>query len=1232
MRVRIHQLLIVLCLLLLLVPALVAQVDTGAIVGTVRDSSGAVIPGASITATNQNLGVSSRTSTNGEGNYQFPSLRIGTYTLLVEAPGFASNRRENIVLGIQQRFSAEFTLTPSSVATEVNVTAEAAQLQTQEASLGSTVQSQVINDLPLNGRNYTFLAQLSPGVIQGPQDARGFGASGSFAANGRDIYANNYMLDGVDNNSNVSDYINGSTYLYRPSVDALQEFKVQTSSYSAEFGRAGGAIINASIKSGTDRYHGGLFEFHRNGALDANYFFNNFAGQPKGKFLRNQFGGTFGGPVPLLNRGESKTFFFLDYEGTTQRQAQTFQLTTPTALMQSSNFTNFSDLLKQGGTNTDRLGRIYAVGTIFDPATTRLVQGGTVDPVTGRTVTGTGSAWLRDPIDPSCTPLASAGSANPCLNTIPANRINADARNLFQQFPAPQTAGIIQNYVSTPAGINWNHQGDFRIDQYAGSKDTLFFRFSKGASFNQIKSLWPGPLDGTSFNDSPTAIQVHSEVASWTRIWSPTTVSELRFGYSVMDLQRQRNNGSDYTTPTQYGFVPYTANPGFGGIPRFVVTGLGNFGPSSWVPTYTRNATPQLGGTITRLMGAHSLKVGGQWLKPYADFYQPQSPSGEYRYAGTFTDMPNTSGGNTGVAQVLINPMANPYTTQFATPCGYTAIGGTATAPCRADFVGGPDQVFVTKDPGLKTIPKAVWQIWSGFFEDTWKTTPKLTLTLGLRYEYVRNADAPGGRGSNFLISPTPTLWFAKDGCNDPVSPAFLAQLASNGITKGCAKSNNLVSSPKTNFAPRFGLAYNATPKWVIRFGGGLFYQTSYRSNILGQFRSYPYEYNTSLTNLSPGEPVVFANGTTASFNGGVDAVGAQDPTTYNPLNTGLSGYTNPWLAPRTAQYNLTVQRQVSTNQTVSAGYVGNITRQAFLSYNYNSARVIAPPGTSSTSFRQFKSYSSANQSGNGANGHYDSMQLTYDRRFTGSFSARASYTFSKSLTANREVFTAADIGGSGRNIWLLGPDQSLGSTDAPHAISASTSFALPFGRGKQVLGNASGFLNQIVGGWRGNLVFLASSGYPVTIPCTISTTSGSGCNANKTGEPLYPKNRTFNQWWNPAAFTNPPVATTLGQTDLSPLGGLPGQIRGPYYRRADLSMFKEFPVKESQKFEFRAEIFNLTNTPNFSAPGFTGGDAGVQPPPGVRSFNNANFGRITSMRNGQNDERQIQLALKYYF
>src|SRR6185312_11920628 len=209
------------------------------------------------------------------------------------------------------------------VAETVEVTAQAAQLQTQEASLGGVVQAQTIEDLPLNGRNYTFLAQLNAGVIQAQQDTRGMGGSGSFSANGQNSFANNYLLDGVDNNSNMVDFINGAGYVYRPSVDALQEFKVQTSSYSAELGRAQGAVINASIKSGTDQFHGSLFEFHRNGALDATNFFDNFQGLKKGKYIRNQFGGTIGGPVPLLKRGDMRTFFFADYEGTITRQATT---------------------------------------------------------------------------------------------------------------------------------------------------------------------------------------------------------------------------------------------------------------------------------------------------------------------------------------------------------------------------------------------------------------------------------------------------------------------------------------------------------------------------------------------------------------------------------------------------------------------------------------------------------------------------------------------------------------------------------------------------------------------------------------------------------------------------------------------------------------------------------------------------------------------------------------------
>lgn len=1189
-----------------------AQVDTGIVQGTVRDSTGAVVPGASVTLINVDMGVSFETKTNAVGNYQFPSIRIGRYTVVAEAPGFAPATREGVTLNIQQRYVADFSLTPSSVAETVNVTAEAVQLQTQEASLGASIQAKTIDDLPLNGRNYTFLAQLSAGVVQAVQDGRGFAASGSFSANGQDSFSNNYLLDGVDNNSNVSDFMNGSTYVYRPSVDALQEFRVQTSSYSAEFGRAGGAILNASIKSGSERYRGNLFEFHRNGIFDADNFFNKFQGQEKGKFIRNQFGATLGGPVRFLRRGNKKTFFFVDYEGTTQRQAQLFQINTPTALMQQSNFTNFSELLTQGGTRTDRLGRVFPLGTIMDPATTRLMPAGAIDPITGARVTGTGTAWIRDPIDPSGN------------NIIPANRINQNARNLLKAFPAPTRGGLNQNYVSNPVERYNNHQGDLRIDQYISQKDSVFFRFSMAENNNVLPPLYPGVIDGSLWGGSPTTVRTHGEALNWTRVWSATIVSELRFGYTGLDMDRRRAYGDDFSVPPQFGLPLYNA-PGYGGLPYYNVTGIGQFGPPEWNPATTTLSTPQFSAVTSKLQGAHSLKFGIQYLRPGTTFYQPRSPAGGYEYFGQFTDVPNTTGGNTGMAQMLLTPIANPFRAQIANVCG----PGVA-APCRADFVGGPNAINNTKDP--TPVPEAIWSIWSGFFDDTWQITPALTLNMGVRYDFVRNSDAPGGRGANFLMEPTPTYFLAKEQCDTPLSKLFLGQLASNGIALGCHPSNNLIQSPRNLFAPRVGAAYNFSDKWVVRAGGGIFYQTSVRSNILGNLRQYPFEYTLRLTNFSPGEPIIYADGSTATFESGIRPIGIQDPTTFNPRNMGLSGTPSPWKVPYSMQYNVTVQRQLTSSQTGSIGYVGSQSRDGALTYDYNSARVLAPPGLSAAAFRQFPDFSGANQSVSGAKGTYNSLQATYDKRFARGYTTKVNYTFQKCRTQARQPLTGGDVGGH-RNLFVLGPDWGLCNTDAPHLLSLNGTFALPFGRGERLFGNASGALNQVIGGWRVNVIAIAQSGNPITIGCPVATSTGSGCNAILTGEPLYPENRTFMHWLNPAAFANPPAATTLGQTDLAPLGGAPTQVRGPDYRKIDLSLFKEFALAESQRMEFRIEIFNLTNRANFSSPGFSAGTAGLQPPPGVRDFTNtANFGRITSLRNGQNDQRQIQLALKYYF
>ena len=604
----------------------------------------------------------------------------------------------------------------------------------------------------MNGRNYTFLAQLSAGVVQAVQDGRGFASSGSFSANGQDSFSNNYLLDGVDNNSNVSDFMNGTTYVYRPSVDALQEFRVQTSSYSAEFGRAGGAILNASIKSGGERFHGNVFEFHRNAIFDANNFFNKFQGQEKGKFIRNQFGGTLGGPVLFLQRGNKKTFFFVDYEGTTQRQAQLFQVNTPTALMQQSNFTNFSELLTQGGTRTDRLGRVFPLGAIMDPATTRLIPGGRDrsdyrnqgdrdwDRMDQRSHRSVGQQHHpREPDQPERAQSAEGVSVAHACRTEPelrhqSRRALQQSSGRFENRPVPQP----ERHGVFP----FQHRQERQCPSAAVSRSDR--RIVVGGS--------------------PTTIRTHGEAVNWTRVWSPTVVSELRFGYTGLDMDRGRAFGDDPTVPPSLG-CPFTTRRAMAGYRISLMTGIGQFGPPEWNPAMTTLSTPQFSAVTSKLYGAHSLKFGIQYMRPGTEFYQPRSPAGGYEYFGQFTEVPNTTGGNTGMAQMLLTPIANPYANQIPSVCG-----AGVPAPCRVDFLGGPNAINNTRDP--TPTPTAVWSIWSGFVDDSWKVTSSLTVNMGLRYDFVRNSDAPDGRGANFLMEPTPTYYLAKDQCDTPLSQA----------------------------------------------------------------------------------------------------------------------------------------------------------------------------------------------------------------------------------------------------------------------------------------------------------------------------------------------------------------------------------------------------------------------------------------------------------------------------
>ena len=364
-RVLGKDLWLVLGLSLLLATSASAQVDTGSILGTVKDAGGGVLPGATVTITHEGQSFTLTGVTREDGTYVFTPIRTGAYTIEVEFQGFKKAVRRGITVSIQQQALVDFTLQPGGLTDEIVVTAETPLLQTGTGTVGETLKSDAIEDLPINGRDYTVLARLVAGVVPPQPGAR---APLMFSANGVRPAQNNYLLDGIDNNTSNVDFLSGVAYIVKPPVDAVDEIKILTSSFSAEYGRAGGAVMNTTLKSGTSQLRGSLWEFHRNDALNASDFFSNRAGLKKGDYLSNQFGFTAGGPAI-----GTKTFWFADYEGSLINQARTWVRTVPTALQRGSGFTDFSDLvsLQSGNIAADALGRVYPRGTVFDPATTR---------------------------------------------------------------------------------------------------------------------------------------------------------------------------------------------------------------------------------------------------------------------------------------------------------------------------------------------------------------------------------------------------------------------------------------------------------------------------------------------------------------------------------------------------------------------------------------------------------------------------------------------------------------------------------------------------------------------------------------------------------------------------------------------------------------------------------------------------------------------------------------------
>jgi len=1159
------------------------QVDTGTILGTISDQSGAAVPGARVTLTDEGTGVSITTESRADGSYIFTPVRIGTYTVSAAFRGFQTSQQLHVTLNIQQQVVVDFSLRPGQITETVVVNAAPELLQTQSGSLGHVVGTREINDLPLNGRNFTFLAQLAPGVTFAQADNRGLGASGNFSANGTRPAQNNYLLDGVDNNNLQPDFRSGTSYALLPPVDAIEEFKIQTSSFSAEFGRAGGGVLNATIKSGTNDLHGSLWEFLRNDKLDAADFFENAAGISKSKFRRNQFGGTLGGPlvIPHLYSGRSKTFFFGDYQGTRIRQGLPYTVTVPTAAERASGFTDFSDLIA-GQQQTcvprgpDLLGRTFPCGTIFDPATTRRV----------------GNGFVRDPFPG---------------NLLPRDRLDSNAIKLLNLFPAPTSSGLLHNFTTNPVSVNDIDSFDLRTDHYLRRGDTIFGR----VSYSQEQRNTPGPFSGVA--DGVTAVfggnmtNTGTNLAlSETHTFSPNTVNEVLFGYSRLHtiiLQPFGNDLSDI--PAQYGIQGIPQIPQNGGLPTLVIGSLAQLGSNTFFPIDKLSEVIQAKENVTRIWHSHSFKAGMEYQGLHFTNGAPPDSRGQFTFNGFYTSVPTITDATTGIAQFLLSPIPT-------------------NVPGGFDFVGGANTVVASNS----SVPDYGRRYYGIYGQDDWKIGKRLTLNLGLRWDHFgitgENNGAQGNfvpgapfQGAQYIVSAER----ARKG-QLPLSQDVLNALAKDGIALVESSQFAFGEPQNTNFAPRFGFAYQAAPRLVLRGGYGVFlggFENVGGDNLGG---NYPFLYTFNFPALDPAHPITYSDGSLATLERGFLGI-PLSALLVKPQGLQLKGIEYNFKTPYTQSFNLTLQFKLRSSQSISAGYVGSLARHLITGAGSNQVSQFLPPGTNAQPFVPFPDLGRGpNYDATEGNSAYHSLQLSYQRQLSQGLSFLADYTWSKCRTDARDRLIGS-IGGY-RAPALPGfgiqGDYSLCDFDARQILHFSGFYELPLGRGRAFLGNAGRFTNAALGGWQMSWILTLQDGQPLTVGCNQGTSAGFGCNALLVpGQDVYAESHTVNRWLNPAAFQNPPRVSAVGQNCIPCLGGAPTQAAGPGFHRMDWSLFKEFLTSERTRLEFRVEFFNLTNHPNFAQPGALNTGA-------------ADFASITKTRDNPNDPRQLQVALKFYF
>jgi hypothetical protein len=1085
---------VLLCLFLASVSAY-SQAVNGTLVGTVTDSSGAMVASAKVTLIATQTGISQQGVTNASGNYSFPNLQPGVYKVEVEVAGFRKSIRDGIDVLVNSTARADFELQPGQVSESISVTAEAAVLQTDRTDTGRKIETRQLADMPLGyNRNFQNMINLVPGASRAFRPHSEFfnvQDSVSSNVNGQSRLANNVQLEGVDNNQRT-----GLLTAMIPPIEALQTVDVTTSNYEAELGRAGGAVTNVNFKSGTNEMHGSVYEFNRVSRLGARPFFSN----TKPVTTANNFGFTVGGPLI-----KNKLFYFGDYQGIRDRRGDFHQGTIPTTAFRNG------DLNWSGGTD------------IYDPRT------GAAD--------GTGR-----------TPFPN--------RTIPANRISPIATRLLALIPGPTNSAILQNFQTSTVRQKDTNGGDIKVDWQISSNDRMSVRYSKQNSKIFDPPLY-GPKGGGFRDFAGTGIQKATNAAvNFTRVWNPTLITEIRTGIAYYRNDAQ-NEDIKLKTSEEVGIPGVNVSDFTGGVSNIVINGFSNpvLGYSPSLPWERGETNLNFIVNNTKVLGNHTIKFGVDYRRGRDELLQNQtfSPRGRFNFTEgtTILALRNAAG-------QLTNGSTQSFSNSFA-----------------SFLLDQPNQAG--RDLPL-IFPTFLQNPMFSYIQDNWTVTSKLTMNIGLRHE--------------LWPPPTPRVKAGFSNFNPFTNSLEVAGVGNVPLDLG--RKNY-----KTNFAPRFGMAYRYNDKTVIRGGYGISWAPLPDN---GYAFNFPVRENNSFQAASA---FTVARTMQQGFPAFVPTV---IPTNgiINPAPASVFNYVRPDARESYIQsWNLALQRQLPFQLALELAYVGNKGTGITGVYNMNPGLQIGAGAAGQPFNILFGRRDAINNIFFGTNSNYHSLQTKLDRRFSNGFSMTTAYTYAKAIDS-----TGADNGGFR---YYINPsrNRARGDADIRHVFVQSYLYELPFGKGKKFLTSGPGA--WIAGGWQVNSIFTLQTGRPfnLSVPGGIINAPGSANDPNLVG--TYTATKEVGpgaQWFERGAFAQP-AAGTFGNIGRN-------AFTGPGLFNIDASLFRRIRITERFTAELRLESFNATNTPKFNNPN---GD-----------ITSPNFGRVTGAQAAPNGPREVQLGLKIVF